>query len=307
MAAGWVAGSVRAKALARRRMGRAAARALAGRPSLGEALTGLTAGPYGHDVRPDQTLAEAEHAVGAAVLWNIRVLAGWLPAAGADVLRVLAGWFEIANTDELVRSLSGKPAAPPYRLGTLATAWPRLALAGSLGEVRTVLATSVWGDPGGESPRQIGLGMRLAWAGRVAQAAPAAAAWAAGGAALLVARERFAEHRTLADPWVAGIGGLLGADWPAATSVDDLAGRLPGSAAWAVHGLAGPTELWRGEARWWARLHQDSAALLRSARFGPDPVLGATALLAADGWRVCAALELAARGGGPQEAFDVLA
>ena len=46
MSAGWVAGSVRARALARRRIGAGQARRIAACGSLGEALAMLAATPY---------------------------------------------------------------------------------------------------------------------------------------------------------------------------------------------------------------------------------------------------------------------
>ncbi|MFB9384063.1 hypothetical protein ACFFTK_13025 [Pseudonocardia petroleophila] len=60
--AGWVAGTVRARAMARRRIGAAGARALAASSSLDVALAGLVGSPYGHDVRGGMTLAQAQHA-----------------------------------------------------------------------------------------------------------------------------------------------------------------------------------------------------------------------------------------------------
>jgi hypothetical protein len=308
VSAGWVAGSVRAKAMARRRIGAAHLRALAGRPTLAEALTEIADGPYGHDVRADQSLAEAQHAITAATLWNVRVLAGWLPPRGGELLRLLAGWFEIANVDEHVRELTGEPAAPRYRLGTLATAWPRLSQAGSLAELRVALAASPWGDPGGDTPRLLALGPRLAWARRVAALVPFTEPWAAGGTALLVARERFgAGGRGLPEPAAAAASLLLGNAWRAATSPAELAGRLPATARWAVAGVLSGADLWRAEAGWWSRIRADGRRLLASARFGPGPAVGAVALLAVDAWQAQVALELAARGGGDLEVFDAVA
>ena len=63
MSAGWVAGSVRARAMARRRLGAGAARQLAACGSLAEALRVLAATPYGREGLPGQTLAAAQHAV----------------------------------------------------------------------------------------------------------------------------------------------------------------------------------------------------------------------------------------------------
>ncbi len=79
MSGGWVAGSVRARALARRRLGADAARELAACGSLAEALQALAATPYGRESQPGLTLAEAQHGIAAAILWDLRVLAGWLP------------------------------------------------------------------------------------------------------------------------------------------------------------------------------------------------------------------------------------
>ena len=51
--------------------------------------------------------------------------------------------------------------------------------------------------------------------------------------------------------------------------------------------------------------------MLRRPVTGPDPVIGVIAVLAADAWRVRAALEVAARGGAGNhvalEAFDAAA
>jgi hypothetical protein len=74
----------------------------------------------------------------------------------------------------------------------------------------------------------------------------------------------------------------------------------------AVAGVDEPGGLWRAEARWWARLEQDAAGLLRGSRYDVAPVVGTVAMLSADAWRVRAGLELAARGGRPGEVFDAL-
>jgi hypothetical protein len=84
-----------------------------------------------------------------------------MPRQGTDAIRLLAAIFEIANTDELLRSLHGATAAPPpYRMGSLATAWPRLAAATSPAQIRDVLRGSPWGDPGAESLRAGAMGLR---------------------------------------------------------------------------------------------------------------------------------------------------
>jgi hypothetical protein len=305
MSAGWVAGSVRARAMARRRLGATGARRLAGCRSLPDALTLLVTGPYGRAVHRDQNLAEAEHAVAAALLWNLRVLAGWLPRAGGGRLRVLAGWFELANIDELLCSLQGRPAAPPFALGRLATAWTRVAMAPSAARVREILGASSWGDPGGETPRLVRPALRLAWAERVVATVPGAAGRAREGAALLVAGELVA-GRTITGPAAQSARRLLGAAAPQARSIADLATAGP-DAARALAGVVGPADLWRAEARWWVRTEAVGFALLRRPHFTFDPVLGAVTAAAADTWRVRAALQAAARGGAAAEVLDELA
>ncbi len=307
MSAGWVAGSVRARTLARRRVGRAAARGLAGSPSLDAALATLAATPYRRDVHPGQGLAEAQRAVAATLLWHLRVLAGWLPREGADMVRLLAGWFEIANVEELLHRLAGGATEEPFRLGMLATAWPRLARARSPVELRATLATSRWGDPGAETPWAVLVGMRLSLAARLAAAVGRAAPWAAGAAALVIARERLGAGRDLPPAARTSAAVLLGRAAPGAGSLPELLERLPARARWALLGITDLEELWQAEARWWSRVEQDGFQLLRATGPGPAPVLGAVAVLGTDAWRVRAALELAARGGRHLEVFDALA
>lgn len=315
MSIGWVAGSVRARALARRRLGAAGARTVAASASLAEATELLARSPYGHRVSPGSGLADAQRGVADTLVWHLRVLAGWLPAAGAELLRPLAGWFEIANVDEHLQALRGRAAEPPYRLGTLAIAWPRLAATGSVEQLRAALAASPWGDPG-PGDREIQLGMRLVWAERVAARVPAARTWAAGGAALLAARERFARGLRLPAGGEATAARLLGRPALAAGSLTELAAALPADARWAVADLRDPAELWAGEVRWWRRLHTDGEQLLAGSGFRPERVVGAVGSLAADAWLVRGALEVAARGGAgavdhqgspAMEAFDAVA
>lgn len=307
MSAAWVAGHVRARAIAGRAVGLPTARLVATSPSLPAALDELGHTPYAREVAKDATLASAQHGVAAAVLWHLRVLAGWLPTDGVRALRALAGWFEIANVDQHLRALAGRPVEPPFRLGMLATAWPRLAGTGSPAQVRAVLAASEWRDPGGDSPRDIQLGMRLAWAERVQSRARPATRWVRGAVALLLARERFAVGQPLPPASRDRAVRLLGPGCLTGDSVPELAGRLPRTAGDALADVRDGTGLWVAEARWWARLRESGRTSVTG--FGLQPVLGAVGVLAADAWLVRAALELAARGGGPAaaEAFDALA
>jgi hypothetical protein len=291
----------------RRRVGRDGAREVAACRSLPDALHLLVSGPYQRDVRVGQTLAEAEHAVGATLLWHLRVLAGWQPRVGAEQVRLLAGGFEVANVAELTRALAGAAAGPSYRLGTLAAAWSRLSASASLGELRSALAASPWGDPGSELPWAMLAGMQLSWAGRVAAGVPQASAWAVGAAALLVARERFVLVRTLPEPLTRRATVLLGVDVDQCATLGQLTRQLHNEARWALSGVDDPVDLWQAEARWWTRVERDATTLLHRPGFGPDPVVGAVALLAVDARRVRAALQIAARGGQPVEAFDAIA
>jgi hypothetical protein len=272
MSLAWVAGSVRASLLASRRLGPAGARALAQRDSLETALAALAESPYGRDVASATTLEEAQRAVAATLLWNLRVLAGWLPPAGAELLRVMAAWFEIANVQDRLAYLGGAPFVTPFTLGGLATAWPALASTGSLGAVRAVLAGSHWGDPGSSEPVAIVDGMRNAWARRVAAVMPEAAGWARSAAALLTARTARPAGKELV-----------------ALEID------------------APEDLWQAEARWWSRVEREAARLAAARRQGSPTVVGVVGLLAADAWRVRAALAAAALGPGGREAFDAVA
>jgi hypothetical protein len=310
----WVAGAVRAKALAGRRVGAGGARTIAARPSLGDALGLLGRTSYGRDVRADQTLGEAQHAVGATLLWNLRVLAGWLPRGGAETLRLLAAGFEVANVDEHLAGLRGEHADPSYALGTLATAWPRLARTTTTADLAAALGSSPWRVRDERSHHDLALGLHLAWAEAVAARLPEAATWARAGTAALVAREVLLEQRPLSDPLSHRASLVLGPAFvtAAATARDDLgqlAHALPAGTRWVLEGLRRPEDVWRAEATWWQRVERDGFALLRGTVHDRGPVVGAVAVLAVDAWRVRAALETAARGGAGRalEAFDGVA
>jgi hypothetical protein len=309
VSAAWVACAVRARSIARRRLGPAAARSVAVSGSLDAAVALLADSPYGHDVSVGSSLVDAEHAVAATTLWHLRVLAGWAPLGSAETARALAGWFEIANVDERLNELAGRSSVPAYRLGSLATAWPRLARAASAADVRRVLAASAWGDPGGADRRAIGVGMRLSWAARVADRVPGAHRLAAGHAAIVVARELLLVGGAPPGDAARLVRPVLGAGWTRAGSVAGLRARLPKSAGWALDGVERPEDLWQAEVRWWKTLDADGMALLHRSGWGPGPFVGVVAALAADARRVTAALEVAARGASPAavEAFDALA
>ncbi len=109
MKPGWVAGSVRARLLADRRLAGAGARSVAAAGDVSSAVAVVAASPYGRDVHGGMGLVDAERGVRATALWHLRVLAGWLPPGGSDVVRVLAGGHEIANIEAHVDELAGAP------------------------------------------------------------------------------------------------------------------------------------------------------------------------------------------------------
>ncbi|WP_233273863.1 hypothetical protein [Streptomyces broussonetiae] len=210
-------------------------------------------------------------------------------------------------TTRLLAQTGRRTQAPqPYRLGALETAWRSLEHAGTPAELRAALASSPWGDPGGDTPWALATGMRMAAARRTAVAVPPARRWAQGRAVLLTARELFVHHRPLPEPARRDAARLLGARASAAASYQEFRERLPSTAGWVLADVEEPGALWKAEARWWRTVHADGTAMLRDGRFGPRVVVGAVAVLSVDAWRVRAALESAARGGRPGEVFDAL-
>jgi hypothetical protein len=305
MSAAWVAGGVRARALARRRIGPVAARQVAAAGSLADALRLLAATPYGREVHPGQTLAQAQHATAAAVLWDLRVLAGWLPQGGAHLLRTLAAWFEIANVDELLHSIQAGQPGSLFTPGSLATAWPRLREAGSVAELRTALAASAWGDLGADSAAAIRFGMRARWGQWAASLSHPVRTWAIAATVLLVAGQRFAAGQPIPAVMWPSLRAVTGAAAEADT-LTAMAASTPARARWALAGATTADGLWRAEAAWWARVERDAMSLLRTSASDSSPVIGAAAVLAADAWRVRAALAAAA-GGGQLEDYDAVA
>ena len=307
----WVAASVRSRAMVQRRVGSAGARELATRPTLEAAIDALAISPYGHDVRSGQTLAQAQHAVVATTLWHTRVLAGWLPRGDARLLRVLAGGFEVANVDERLREIDGGAPEPAFRLGGLATSWTMLSGAASAADMRHLLSRSAWGDPGSDTADGVRLGMRLSWAARVSASVPRARSWAAGAAALMVAREHLLDRSRIAESAALIATPLLGTRWRATSTLQGFAAQVPTDAQWPFEQVDDPGDLWRAETAWWMRVAADGFTLLRQPLTSADPVIGAVAVLGADAWLVRGALEVAARGGAStphaMEAFDAVA
>jgi len=323
MSAGWVAGDVRSKMLAGRRLGPEACKRVAACHSLAEALAMLDETAY--RVPPERVprtsadsqraLAEAQRAITESLLWDLRVLAGWLPRGGTAMMRALAGWFEIANIAERLRELATGRPGQYFELGALATAWPRLRRPTNLAEIRGMLSASAWGDPGGDDAAAIEVGLRAMWARRVAALGEPARTWASAAVVLLLAGERFAAGRP-DNPALRSVAKALLGQAAAASTLDELAAGLPRRSSWVLAaGQQGrplasgsvAAALWRNEAAWWRRVDQDGLKLLLANGYGRKPVIGATVILAADARRVTSALEIAARGGGSIEAFDAVA
>jgi len=294
----WVASATRGLGLASRRLGSSAANQLADAPSLPAALEVVGRSVYGRDVRSGMNLAAAEHAVSATALWQMRVLAGWGPALGAIGLRVIAGKLEIENLVGHALGLEGGDADPPFVLGALSTAWVAAARARSMTELRRVLASSAWGDPGGGDPATMRLGLELSWARQLAEVAPETGTWASSSAALTMAKLVVADAVSLLDDGPArDLRRLIGTRVDAATSIGDLAAGLPRSASFVLAGLEQPKDLWIAETRWWARCEREAEALTRAARPAAVSAVATGMLFLADARRVRAALELAARRG----------
>lgn len=347
-----MAASVRAKAMARRRAGAGLCREAAALGSLQQALavfeqTGygpelITAGNAARDRHsatgadpsgesgngPEVGLAAAQHATRRSVLWQLRVLAGWLPVSGARMVRAAGAVFELENITVLARRLqeaaaaeAGDPlrrsaALPEYfDLGGLATAWPRLSHAGTYSELVEALRTSPWGDPG--SPPDLADTLTVVWFRRLAAAAPQARRWMVAASALLAARRVLAVPGPEVTP-DAGIRPepgnrlftllqpMIGSAWTEAQDVASFRAALPAAAAPVLEGIEDPGGLWRAEAALRARAEEDAFSLLRSGLPGPDIAVGAIAVLAMDAWRVRAALAAAASGGG-SEVLDAVA
>lgn len=358
MRSDWVAASVRARSMAQRRVGAGTCREIAAAPGLQAALGQLAETVYGkelvdgrelhgRELQTVQTLPEAHRATRRTVLWQLRVLAGWLPAGGTRLIRAAAAAFEVDNILALDLFLRRKEAgrenaastgngptagdaagagtSAAFDLGGLATAWPRLQGAATEDELRSALASSPWGDPGPEAALPDIL--TAVWLRRLTAEAAAARPWAAAAAALIAARIVLVDRAAPAPRLLALLRPLLGTGWtgsgnaavtdaaaaaPASPASEPpapeiLRSTLPPAAAVALEGVDRTADLWRAEAALAARIESDGFSLLRAGLPGPDVVLGAMAVLATDAWRVRAALASAAVHAGTSEVLDAVA
>jgi hypothetical protein len=249
--------------------------------------------------------AEAQRSIGATLLWNLRLIAGWVPPGGAVMVQALAAWFEIANVEERLAYLAGGEHPPPYELGRLAIAWPAVSVATTRDDIRGALASSAWRSPKASDATSIVLWLRFRWAEWVAVNVPLAAAWSASASTLLAARALFVEPNSTGalPPHPYG----LPPSWRDAATVDELRARSPRQTSWVLDGVSEVSDLWRGEASWWSRVRRDASEALVRSRYGPDVVVAAIALLGYDAWLSRAAVAAAARGDAGKGAFDAVA
>ena len=318
----WAASTTRGLGLLRRRVGRTRALELARSENLDAAVAELARTPYGREVRPGMDLAAARHGVSSTLLWHLRVLAGWGPVLGSARLAALVAGFEAANISGHVAALDGRGTSRVFDLGSLAGVWPLVARTSTTAEVREVLAASPWGDPGTDDFAAVRMALRFAWARRVAQAAPEAATWAAAGAALALGRALVVGAPPPGGSQAArDATALVGGHWREAADPAGLAASLPPAVR---RFLSGPAtedgsaagsaprrpELgsWSAEAAWWTNVEAEAQVLAAPPRPSAGAVVGVAGALGADAWRVRAALELAARGGGSlAEVLDAVA
>lgn len=294
--ADWVAVSVRARGMAQQRIGAGAALRIAASESLDAARAMLTTTIYGPRVATASTLAQSQHQVSATLLWQLRVLAGWVPAGGGALARTLAAAFERANITGLAQRLTS--SAPPelsFDLGTLGTAPAKLLTATTMTELENNLRHSAWGDPG--HPTDVGAlvdTLTISWLRRLASTAPAARGWAQYVCALVCGRTILVDQREPGERLAHLARPFIGTQWSTATDLTAFAAALPRSTRSILDGVSEPRELWRAEARFGTIVESDSLHLLRASLPGPDTMLGAISVLAVDAWRLRAALASAA-------------
>lgn len=315
----WVAATVRSRSMARRRAGSGLIDRVARSGSLSAGLDLLRETGYGPRLASADTLLAAQRATRDSVLWEVRVLAGWVPPGGTALLRAVAAAYEADNIIQLARRLAqgsapspapisrtgtdGRGEAAPFELGSLATAWPRISVADSPAELADLLRRSPWGDPGPDLPAVL-TAVRLR---RLAAAAPEAADSTARAAALLAARVRLVGGTPPAARLVSLLRPLLGVGWTEARSLAELREALPARLQPLLADLSTPADLWRAESALPVLEEAEGFRLLRSGVPGPEVVFGAVEVLTADAWRLRAALAAAAGETGSSEVLNAVA
>ena len=282
MSGGWIAGDVRARGLAAADVLDIADR-VAATPDLVSACTLLGQTKWGHRIGEARTVGAAQRMVFDALLWQMRILAGWLPSEGVEAVRCCLLWFEIRNIEDRLAYFGGAPAEAPYDLGRLGIISKGLTGTSSASDVRRLMRASAWGDASGDDIYAIRIALRRTWYRRVRAASPELRTWSDAAAWLFASRERLARRDG---------GAALAATPPS----------LPSTWSWATVPWSGQN-LWHGEERWWEQVRDEGVRLLHGSMGGKEPVLGAVATLASSAHRIATALEIAA-GGGRLERLD---
>jgi len=174
------------------------------------------------------------------------------------------------------------------------------------GHLGVDLATTAWGEPDPAEPRAMSLGLRIAWAQRVLATTPFAEPWAIAAAAMAIAHERWLLDRPFGDTTAHRAATVVGRAAISAVSFESFLAAVPTNGRWALVDVHEPDDLWRAQVRWWKRVDEDGADLLRGPGFSDRVVVGAVLVCAADAWRVRAALSCAAGRDGAVT-FDLLA
>jgi hypothetical protein len=283
MSGGWIAGDVRARGLAAADVPDIADR-VAAAPDLEAACTLLGQTKWGHRIGETTTVEAAQRNVFEALLWQMRILAGWLPSEGVEVVRCCVLWFEIRNIEDRLAYFGGAPAEAAYELGRLGIISKGLPGTSSAADIRRLMRASAWGDAGGDDVYALRVALRRTWYRRVRAASPELRIWADAAAWLFASRERLALRS----------GG---------TALAAMPPSLPATWRWTTVSWS-EQHLWQGEERWWDQVREEGVRLLHGSMGGKEPVLGAVATLASSAHRIATALEIAA-GGGTMERHDV--
>jgi hypothetical protein len=223
-------------------------------------------------------------------------------------MRLLASDFEIANVAGLVANLRGERVQQPYSLGSLSLSWPTIAGATTPAEVRVALRGSPWGDPGSDDLGAVRVAMQMSAARMLLQEVPDAAEWAISQAALLLAKLfSNAALSSLSPSTRRDATIVLGPRWQQTTSLAELTASLPRAGSACLRDVESAKDLWHAEIKRWAMIEATAGALISRTPPSAACVVGIAGVLAADAWRTCAALSVAAFGGGdlPEVLDDV--
>ncbi|MEY9951613.1 hypothetical protein [Leifsonia sp. EB34] len=308
MSLSWTAGNVRARGLVRGRAGSAVLRQCAQAAALPDALALLGGSAYASRLAPTMDLVAAQRAIADTLLWQIRVLAGWLPPGGTRIAVAAAAVFERANILARARLLAdgGHEPASPFELGTLGTAWPTIRATTSLADLHSALRASPWGDAAAaQSTTALDDLLSASLLRRIAACAPLARDWCVVACTLIATRVSLLERAGPDQTFRRLVAPLIGDRWSATNSLAALRDAAPRPARTILAGIDRPEELWRGQVALAALVDAQARRSLTGGDHQADSVVAALAILFVDAWRARAAL--AACESGRREVFDVVA